>query len=285
MCRKHKHPIKPEPRVNNVDDSSSDAATVGTSATVGEQVNHINRLLQKHSIYEGNYDSDYDNYDDNCVATISIKNNTREVEPVHLNICTGKTSAKTLVDSGSVCTIINKSLVTTVVSDCKDSFWVQSPEMHEPKTFSNDLIKTIGVMKTSIKGIDWIATAVNLTVVEDGHRPIIGRDLFPQLGLLLTQTKQVANVNQNQCLIKKQVAFDFPGLTSRIGKLLKHSVKSMFHKNYTPTHQKGRRVPNTLQPLVNDELKKLLAEKHIIKIKRCSDKNFISPRVITVKKR
>ena len=39
----------------------------------------------------------------------------------------------------------------------------------------------------------------------------------------------------------------------------------MFHKNFTPTYQKGRRVPINLQPLVNDELKKLHAEKHIIK--------------------
>ena len=240
-------------------------------------------MFQKHSIHDANYDSDYDDYDDNCVATISINNNTREVEPVSLNICIGNTNTKSSVDSGSVCTIISKSLATTVVSDCKDSCWVEQPEMHELKTFSNDLIKTIGVIKTSIKCNDWIATGDNVTVVEDGNRPIIGLDLFPQLGLLLTQTKQVANVDQNQCLIKKQIAFDFPGLISRIGKSLKHSVKSMFHKNFTPTHQKGRRVPINLQPLVNDELKKLLAKKHIIKLNSCSDKNFLSPIVITVK--
>ena len=51
---------------------------------------------------------------------------------------------------------------------------------------------------------------------------------------------------------------------------------------FTPTHQKGRRVPINLQPLVNIELKKLLDEKHIIKLNSCSDKNFISPIVITV---
>ena len=76
----------------------------------------------------------------------------------------------------------------------------------------------------------------------------------------------------------------FPGLISRIGKSLKHSVKSIFHNNFTPTHQKGRRVPINLQLLVNDELKKLLAEKQVIKLNSCSDKNFISPIVITVKR-
>ena len=124
--------------MNTVDDSISEAATVGTSATVGEQVNHIDRLLQKHSIYDANYDSDYDDYDDNCVATISFNNNTREVEPVNLKICIGNTGTKALVDSGSLCAINNKSLATEVVRYCRESFWVQSPEMHKLKTFSND---------------------------------------------------------------------------------------------------------------------------------------------------
>ena len=186
VCRKPKHPYKPRPKVNNVDDSISEAATVGTSATVGEQVNYIDRLLQKHSIYDANYDSDYDDYDDNCVATNSINSDTREVEPVNWDICIGSTQTKALVGSGSVCTIINRSLATTVVSECKESFWVQSPEMHDLNTFSNDLIKITGVIKTSIKCNRWVATGV---VVEDGHRPIIGRDLFPKLGFSLTQLK------------------------------------------------------------------------------------------------
>ena len=147
--------------------------------------------------------------------------------------------------------------------------------MHDLKIFSNDIIKIIGVINTSIKCNDWVATGVDVTVVEDGQRPIIGQDLFPKLGFSLTQLKQIANVDQSQCLIKKQIAFDFPGLITRIGKSLKHSVKTIFHKNFTPTHRKGRRVPINLQPLVNAELKKLLNEKHINKLNSCSDKNFI----------
>ena len=108
---------------------------MGTSATVGEQVNLIDRLLQKHSIYDANYDSDYDDFDDNCVATISTNENIREVEPVNVNIYIGNNSTKALVVPGSVCTIINKNLVNAVVSDCKESFWVQSPEMNKLKTF------------------------------------------------------------------------------------------------------------------------------------------------------
>ena len=101
--------------MNNVDDSISKAAKVGTSSTVGEQVNHIDRLLQKQGVYDANYDSDYDDYDDNCVATIFIDSETREVEPLILDNCIWNTKTKVLVYSVSVCTVINKSLAFTVV--------------------------------------------------------------------------------------------------------------------------------------------------------------------------
>ena len=96
------------------------------------------------------------------------------METVNLDICVGNTNTKALVDLGSVYTIINKSLVKTVVSECKGSYWVQSPEMHDLKTFSYDVIKIVGVINTSIQCNDWTATDVDVTVVEDSHRPIIG---------------------------------------------------------------------------------------------------------------
>ena len=112
VCRKAKLRYKPKPRINNVDDSVSEAATVGTSTTAVEQVNNRDRLLKQHIIYDDNYYSDYDDYNDNCVATISIKSDTGEVEPVNLDIFIGNTMTKALVDSGSVCTIIKKASQT-----------------------------------------------------------------------------------------------------------------------------------------------------------------------------
>ena len=114
---------------------------MGTSATVAEQVNNIDRLLKQQSIYDAKYNSDYDDYNDNFVTTTSIKSDTREVEPVTLDICVVNTKTKALVNSGSVCTINNKSLANMVVSEGKESYWVQSPEIHDLKTFSNDIIK------------------------------------------------------------------------------------------------------------------------------------------------
>ena len=94
----------------------------------------------------------------------------------------------------------------------------------------------------------------------------------------------INQVEQEYCLIKKQIAIDFPDLISRIGKSKVHIVRSKFHKNYTPSHQKGRRVPINLLDKVSDELKKLTEQGHIEKLQECSDKNFISSIVTTVKK-
>ena len=58
----------------------------------------------------------------NCVAIISESDNIRQVEPVNVNISFGNTEMKALVDSLSVCTIINRSLANTVVSNCQEIF-------------------------------------------------------------------------------------------------------------------------------------------------------------------
>ena len=63
-----------------------------------------------------------------------------------------------------------------------------------------------------------------------------------------------------------------------------HVAESKFQQKFTAKHQKGRRVPINLQPRVSEELERLQTEGHIEKLSSCSDKHFISPIVITVKK-
>ena len=121
----------------------------------------------------------------------------------------------------------------------------------------------------------------------DAHRSLLGRYLFPSLGLSIKQSnspKTVNKVEQEHCPIKKQIATDFPDLISRIGKSKLHKVRSKFHKHYTPSHQKGRRASINLLHKVFDELKKHSDQGHIKKLQECSDKNFISPIVITDQK-
>ena len=61
-------------------------------------------------------------------------------------------------------------------------------------------------------------------------------------------------------------------------------MKTQFNRDFEPIQQKGRRIPIHLHERVEAELNKLIDQKHIIKLDKCSDKQFISPIVITVKK-
>ena len=61
-------------------------------------------------------------------------------------------------------------------------------------------------------------------------------------------------------------------------------MQAEFFNSLTPSQQKGRREPITLQEKVDKEIDKLLGQGHIQKLEECSDKYFVSPIVITVKK-
>ena len=96
------------------------------------------------------------------------------------------------------------------------------------------------------------------------------------------QGNQVNTISSSSEL-KEHIANNFPNLISRNGRSKNCVVKYNFQEDFQPRHQKGRRLPINLQDKVNKELKKLLDEKHIIKLSICPDKYFISPIVVTIK--
>ena len=154
----------------------------------------------------------------------------------------GNTAKNVLVDSGSVCTLINESLADSIISKDLNSKWIRKANPKQLKTFSNEPIQTLGILQTSIRSNNWYANPIEIRVVTDGHRPLLGRDLFPALGLSIQQSnnqKTVYHVDQEYCPVKKQIATDFPNLISGIGKSKIHTVCSKFHRNYTPSHQKA----------------------------------------------
>ena len=60
-------------------------------------------------------------------------------------------------------------------------------------------------------------------------------------------------------------------------------MKTQFIPDVTPIQQKGWRIPIHLHERVENELNKLINQKHIINLEKCSEKKFISPIVITKK--
>ena len=273
VCRKPKDPNsypKPKPRVNNVEKD--------------DQAEDINQILAD---FDRDLESTNSSDEENCVAAVSSTDFATSVEAINLPVVLGNTATNVLVDSGSVCTIIKESLANSIVSQDSNSKWIRSADPKQLKTFSNEPIHTLGILHTSIQSNNWYANPIEIHVVTDGHRPLLGRDLFSALGLSIQQSNNQTTINQLEqeyCPIKKQIAIYFPDLISRIGKSKMHMVCSKFHRNYTPSQQKGRRVPINLLDKVSDELKKLSEQGHIEKLQEFSDKNFNSPIVITVKK-
>ena len=250
-----------------------------------ESVNYITSYQQ---LYEQVYDSNYDSDSDNYVAAIS-SDSVQQLEPLNEEVQMGEIRTSAMIDSASAVSIITKSLANKIIRSTKSAKWTDTTEKRNLKTFSNEPIKVIGHLETTVIYNQWKDTTAMLTVVDDGHKNIIGRDLFTTLGLAVVQQqpesgKCVYNINNSTCKIKETIATQFPHLVSRIGLYKTHVAKSKFYQKFTAKHQKGRRVPINLQPRVSEELERLQTEGHIEKLSSCSDEHFISPIVITVKK-
>ena len=94
---------------------------------------------------------------------------------------------------------------------------------------------------------------------------------------LISETTFEQNIIK--CILK-----NYPYLCIRLVRSKNHNAKSTFKENFKPTQQKCRRVP--LHPLerVEKELENLIEYKQTMRLEKCSDKYFMSPVVITVKK-
>ena len=81
-----KHSMKPKRRDNNVEDVQSEAARAGTSTSVDEKINETDNMLKNHNVYDANYDSDYDDVEDNYAAVITDDHSLRELERFNVQV-------------------------------------------------------------------------------------------------------------------------------------------------------------------------------------------------------
>ena len=86
--------------------------------------------------------------------------------------------------------------------------------------FSNDVVETSGTLKTLVKCNDCKNPKAKITLVDDGLRPIIGRDLFDQLRITISQKlcpKTEVNAIEILCVLKQSKTKEFPDLITQIG--------------------------------------------------------------------
>ena len=193
-------------------------------------------FLQPAKLYESDYSS---GEEDNTLAMIDTA--LEKVEPLNMPLKIGNINTTLLVDSGSACSILNHSLASQVVQISPRAFWIDETVPPQLWTFSNEPIQVDGKIQAPITSKGWACDSATFTVVADGLKSLIGRDLFDQLGLAVTQStflkgNRVNNIASPE--FKEQIAKTFPGLVSRIGRSKSHVAKSKFHKDFQPRHQK-----------------------------------------------
>ena len=184
-----------------------------------------------------------------------------------------------MVDSGSSHSLITERMAREIEVRDKNSWWSRKTNPVNLRSFTNTPIKNRGTLCCDVECNEWNAGRAGLIVVPNNHRALIGRDLFQGLGIQVNQQtsptaegKNVAMIeNQNNKSLKQEIAKQFPGLIKRIGRSVNHTVKCKFKTNFTPVHQRGRRVPIHLQKQVEEELKKLQDNGNIIKLDKRSD--------------
>ena len=91
-------------------------------------------------------------------------------------------------------------------------------------------------MQAPVESNGWRIEDAEFVVVRDGLKPLIGRDLFENLAVSITQSlcsveSSMVNNITPQCPFKTHIANQFPQLFSRIGRSKFHIVKSKFSLN------------------------------------------------------
>ena len=94
------------------------------------------------------YESDYSSGDDKTVALIEI--DVAKIEPLNMPVKIGNISSTLLVDSGSACRILNRSLATQVVKSRPHAVWIHEKVRPQIRTFSNEPIHIEGKIQDPI---------------------------------------------------------------------------------------------------------------------------------------
>ena len=102
------------------------------------------------------YESDYSSGDDNTVAL--IENEIEKIEPPNMPIKIDNISTTLLVDSGSACSVLNRSLTSQVVNSSPRAFWIHEKTSPQLRTFLNEPIHIEGKIQSPIKSNGGLST-------------------------------------------------------------------------------------------------------------------------------
>ena len=211
-----------------------------------------------------------------------------------------------MVDSGSPVTIFAIDEIKQIMKR-KTLFIRELPKDEEYVDFNKRKLQLLGHIFCHLEVGDGKLNKARILIADKGAKSLIGRDWLNAFNYkFVSPTKSEGNtaiytIKQNVKQPNKQnnpkdssdndnhnekikLQNQFSSLFTRQGQIRDHTVKSEFKPEAKITQQKGRRVPIQLQDPVQEAIERLLNEGHIEKVTDVTDKQFIQPVVITVKR-
>ena len=103
----------------------------------------------------------------------------------------GKILTTLLVDSGSACSILNRPLASQVSGSSLNAFWFHDNTFLQLRNFLNEPVHIESKVQAAVLSNGCTYHSTTFTVVADGLQSLIGRELFDQLGLAVTQSSSL----------------------------------------------------------------------------------------------
>ena len=117
-----------------------------------------------------------------------LARSTPQMEPKNTIVQIGNTNVGLLIDSGSVCSILKKSLAREIINNSTLALCLTATPAKGLTTIPNEPIPVIGMMQTLVAFNGWRMEDAEFIVVRNGLQPLNARDLFDALGVSATQT-------------------------------------------------------------------------------------------------
>ena len=171
------------------------------------------------------------------------------------------------------------------------AFWISEKLFPQLRTFSNEQIHVEGKIQSPITSNGWPFDSATFTVVADGLKSLIDRDLFDQLGLAVTQSTSLKDdlINNISSLseFKEQITKtnhnkNHKYLALEDVKLILLNLHSTKTFNLDIKKRDLFRLICKIKSISN--FRNYYTKKQIMKFSSCPDKNFISPIVVTIRK-
>ena len=199
-----------------------------------------------------------------------------------------------IADTGSPTKFVNQKTANQIMTIVKSTKRIKTNDndgANRMICYNGYKIQLFGRVIAPLESGGWTINTASLIVVDDRRAIIMGRNLLALIGAQLQQQPAGMSVNtisddvnRSDAKITNWAKSTYPGLCTRIGRARNHMVHTTFLQELKALQQTGQSIPIHNQEKLEQEIRSLIDQVHIIKLEKCSDQPFISTIVIKVKK-